>query len=166
MDGVDGMTAKSYIDKTNLFVTGGSGGGVLTAWIIGKTDRFKAAVVAKPVINWLSFALTADAYSYFTKYWMPGMPWEHVDHLWQHSPLSLVGNVNTPTMLLTGEQDVRTPMSETEQYYQALQLRKIESAMVRIPKASHGIAARPSNLIQKVGNIIAWFEKYRTNSEN
>jgi dipeptidyl aminopeptidase/acylaminoacyl peptidase len=166
MDVVDGMTAKSYIDKTNLFVTGGSGGGVLTAWIIGKTDRFKAAVVAKPVINWLSFALTADAYSYFTKYWMPGLPWEHVEHLWQHSPLSLVGNVNTPTMLLTGEQDVRTPMSETEQYYQALQLRKIESAMVRIPKASHGIAARPSNLIQKVGNIIAWFEKYRTDSEN
>jgi dipeptidyl aminopeptidase/acylaminoacyl peptidase len=166
MDVVDDITAKSYIDKTNLFVTGGSGGGVLTAWIIGKTDRFKAAVVAKPVINWLSFALTADAYSYFTKYWMPGMPWEHVEHLWQHSPLSLVGNVNTPTMLLTGEQDVRTPMSETEQYYQALQLRKIESAMVRIPKASHGIAARPSNLIQKVGNIIAWFEKYRTDSEN
>ena len=155
MDVVDGMVQKSYVDKDNLFVTGGSGGGVLTAWIIGKTDRFKAAVVAKPVINWLSFALTADGYSYFTKYWMPGMPWDHVDHLWQRSPLSLVGNVTTPTMLLTGEEDVRTPMSETEQYYQALQLKKVESAMVRIPKASHGIAARPSNLIQKIGNIIA-----------
>ena len=161
MDVVDGMVTKSYIDQDNLFVTGGSGGGVLTAWIIGKTDRFKAAVVAKPVINWLSFALTADGYAYFTKYWMPGMPWEHVEHLWQRSPLSLVGNVNTPTMLLTGEEDVRTPMSETEQYYQALQLRKVESAMVRIPKASHGIAAKPSNLIQKIGNILAWFEKYK-----
>jgi dipeptidyl aminopeptidase/acylaminoacyl peptidase len=94
---------------------------------------------------------------------MPGMPWDHVEHLWARSPLSLVGNVSTPTMLLTGEEDVRTPMSETEQYYQALQLRKIDSAMVRIPKASHGIAARPSNLIQKIGNIMAWFEKYRTN---
>lgn len=164
MDVVDGMVAKPYVDKTNLFVTGGSGGGVLTAWIVGKTDRFKAAVVAKPVINWLSFALTADGYSYFTKYWMPGMPWDHVEHLWARSPLSLVGNVSTPTMLLTGEEDVRTPMSETEQYYQALQLRKVESAMVRIPKASHGIAARPSNLIQKVGNIVAWFEKYRTDA--
>jgi len=165
MDVIDGVIAKGYINENELFVTGGSGGGVLTAWIIGKNDRFSAAVVAKPVINWLSFALTADGYSYFTKYWMPGMPWDHVEHLWKRSPLSLVGNVKTPTMLITGEVDYRTPMSETEQYYQALQLQKIESAMVRIPKAGHGIAAKPSNLIQKVGNIIAWFEKYRNKDE-
>ena len=93
---------------------------------------------------------------------MPGMPWDHADHLWNHSPLSLVGNVKTPTMLLTGEVDYRTPMSETEQYYQALKLQNVDAAMVRIPKAAHGIAARPSNLIQKVGNILAWFEKYKT----
>ncbi|KZN52111.1 S9 family peptidase [Pseudoalteromonas luteoviolacea] len=161
IDVVDGMVAKKFVDEDNLFVTGGSGGGVLTAWIIGNTDRFKAAVVAKPVINWISFALTADAYNYYAKYWMPGMPWEATEHLWKHSPLSLVGNVKTPTMLLTGENDYRTPMSETEQYYQALQLRNVETAMVRIPKAGHGIAARPSNLIQKVGHIVAWFEKYR-----
>ncbi|WP_394173750.1 S9 family peptidase [Thalassotalea litorea] len=161
MDVVDGVIEEGYVDEEQLFVTGGSGGGTLTAWIIGKTDRFKAAVVAKPVINWLSFSLTADGYAYFTQYWMPGMPWEQVDHLWKHSPLSLVGNVSTPTMLLTGEQDYRTPMSETEQYYQALQLRNIDSAMVRIPKASHGIAARPSNLVQKVAYILAWFEKYK-----
>ncbi|WP_247684705.1 S9 family peptidase [Pseudoalteromonas luteoviolacea] len=161
MDVVDGMVAKKFIDNHNLFVTGGSGGGVLTAWIIGNTDRFKAAVVAKPVINWISFVLTADAYNYYAKYWMPGMPWEKTEHLWKRSPLSLVGNVKTPTMLLTGELDYRTPMSETEQYYQALQLRNIDTAMVRIPKAGHGIAAKPSNLIQKVGNIIAWFEKYK-----
>ncbi|QDP03059.1 S9 family peptidase [Thalassotalea sp. PS06] len=160
MDVVDGVIEEGFVDEEQLFVTGGSGGGTLTAWIIGKTDRFKAAVVAKPVINWLSFSLTADAYAYFTQYWMPGMPWEQVDHLWKHSPLSLVGNVSTPTMLLTGEVDYRTPMSETEQYYQALQLRNIDSAMVRIPKASHGIAARPSNLAQKVAYILAWFEKY------
>ncbi len=162
MDVVDGVIAKGYVDTNNLFVTGGSGGGVLTAWIVGKTQRFQAAVVAKPVINWLSFGLTADGYSYYTKYWMPGMPWDHVEHLWKHSPLSLVGNVKTPTMLITGEVDYRTPMSETEQFYQALQLQHVESAMVRIPKAHHGIAARPSNLVQKVGNILAWFERYRT----
>ena len=166
MDVVDGVIAKGYIDESNLFVTGGSGGGTLTAWIIGKTNRFKAAVVAKPVINWLSFALTADGYTYFTQYWMPGMPWENVEHLWKHSPLSLVGNVKTPTMLITGEVDYRTPMSETEQYYQALRLLKVDSAMVRIPKAHHGIAAKPSNLIQKVGNIIAWFDKYRLEQDD
>ncbi len=162
MDVVDGVIGKGYVDEQQLFVTGGSGGGVLTAWIVGNTQRFKAAVVVKPVINWMSFSLTADGYSYFTKYWMPGMPWEHNEHLWQHSPLSLVGNVKTPTMLLTGEVDYRTPMSETEQYYQALKLQKIDTAMIRIPKASHGIAAHPSNLVQKVGNILAWFEKYKT----
>jgi dipeptidyl aminopeptidase/acylaminoacyl peptidase len=162
MDVVDGVISKGNVDEKQLFVTGGSGGGVLTAWIIGKTNRFKAAVVVKPVINWMSFSLTADGYAYFSKYWMPGMPWDHAEHLWKHSPLSLVGNVKTPTMLITGEVDYRTPMSETEQYYQALKLQKVDAAMVRIPKANHGIAARPSNLIQKVGNILAWFEKYKT----
>jgi len=165
MDVVDNVIAQGYVDEQQLFVTGGSGGGVLTAWIVGKTDRFRAAVVVKPVINWLSFVLTADSYTYFTQYWMPGMPWDNVEHLWKHSPLSLVGNVTTPTMLITGEVDYRTPMSETEQYYQALKLQKVETAMVRIPKAHHGIAARPSNLIQKVGYILAWFEKYKPNEQ-
>ncbi|MBW8192520.1 S9 family peptidase [Neiella marina] len=162
MDVVDTVIAQGYIDSSQLFVTGGSGGGVLTAWIVGKTDRFAAAVVAKPVINWLSFALTADMYPYFSQYWMPGKPWEIADHLWQHSPLSLVGNVTTPTMLLTGEVDYRTPMSETEQYYQALRLQQVDSALVRIAEAHHGIAAKPSNLIRKIGNILAWFEKYQS----
>ncbi|WP_026375458.1 S9 family peptidase [Aestuariibacter salexigens] len=162
MDVVDAAIEKLPVDKDNLFITGGSGGGVLTAWSIGKTNRFKAAVVAKPVINWMSFALTADAYPYFSQYWMPGMPWEIADHLWQHSPLSLVGNVTTPTLLLTGEADYRTPISESEQYYQALRLKGVDAGMVRIPGAPHGIAGRPSHLIQKVGNIIAWFERYKT----
>jgi dipeptidyl aminopeptidase/acylaminoacyl peptidase len=162
MDVVDTMVANNYIDSKQLFITGGSGGGVLTAWSIGKTNRFAAAVVAKPVINWMSFALTADAYPFFSQYWMADMPWKIADKLWKRSPLSLVGNVETPTLLLTGEADYRTPISESEQYYQALKLRGVDAAMVRIPGASHGIASKPSRLIQKVGNILAWFERYRT----
>jgi len=161
MDVVDAVIAKGNVDTDNLFITGGSGGGVLTAWAVGKTDRFNAAVVAKPVINWVSFALTADAYPYFSQYWMSEMPWEIADKLWDRSPLSLVGNVTTPTLLLTGEADYRTPISESEQYYQALRLKGVDAAMVRIPGASHGIASRPSRLIQKVGNILAWFERYK-----
>ena len=160
MSGVDAVIAKGYVDENRLFVTGGSGGGVLSAWIVGKTDRFRAAVVAKPVINWYSFVLTSDGYNFYYKYWFPGFPWDHAEHYLKRSPLSLVGNVSTPTMLLTGEADYRTPMSESEQYYQALKLRKVETALVRIPEASHGIASRPSNLIEKVANILAWFEKY------
>jgi dipeptidyl aminopeptidase/acylaminoacyl peptidase len=161
MSGVDAVIAQGNVDPANLFVTGGSGGGVLTAWIVGKTDRFRAAVVAKPVINWSSFVLTADISSFFYKYWFGAQPWEQPEQYWKRSPLSLVGNVKTPTMLLTGEADYRTPISESEQYYQALKLRKVDTLLVRIPEASHGMVARPSNLIAKVDNILAWFERYR-----
>jgi len=158
ISGVDAVIAKGFVDPDRLYVTGGSGGGVLTSWIVGKTDRFRAAVAAKPVINWYSFVLTADAYAFFYKYWFPGFPWDHPEHYMKRSPLSLVGNVSTPTMLLTGESDYRTPISESEQYYQALKLRGIDTALVRIPEASHGITARPSNLIAKVAHILKWFE--------
>ena len=161
MSGVDTLIAKGNVDVDNLFVTGGSGGGVLTAWIVGKTDRFRAAVVAKPVINWSSFVLTADVNNFFYRYWFGAQPWEKPEEYWRRSPLSLVGNVKTPTMLLTGEADYRTPIAESEQFYQALKLRKVDTVMVRIPEASHGMTARPSNLIAKVDNILAWFEKYR-----
>ena len=161
MSGVDHVIERGYVDENNLFVTGGSGGGVLTSWTIGKTDRFKAAVVAKPVINWYSFVLYADNISYFYKYWFPGMPWDNLEEYMRRSPISYVKNVTTPTMLLTGEDDYRTPMAESEQYYAGLKLNKVESMLVRIPGADHGIASRPSNLIAKVNAILAWFDKYK-----
>jgi acylaminoacyl-peptidase len=162
MSAVDAVVARGSIDTDRLYVTGGSGGGVLTAWLIGQTDRFRAAVVAKPVINWASWVGTADMYPFGAQYWFPGLPWEEglYEHYWQRSPLALVGNVTTPTMVLTGENDVRTPMSESEQYYQALRLERVPSALVRIPGAAHGIAARPSQLVAKVAHIVAWFERY------
>ena len=162
MSGVDAMLKMDYIDADNIFVTGGSGGGVLTAWIVGKTARFNAAVVAKPVINQTSFALTADFVNYFYKYWFASYPWEDPDEYWRRSPLSLVGKVTTPTMLLTGEADLRTPISESEQFYTALKLRKVDTALLRVPESSHGIASRPSNQVAKIDNILAWFARYRT----
>lgn len=166
MSGVDEVIKRGYINEDQLFVTGGSGGGVLTSWIIGKTDRFAAAVVAKPVINWYSWALNSDMSAFATRYWFDKKPWEDQEKYMKHSPISLVGNVTTPTMLLTGESDLRTPIHESEQYYTALKLRGIETAMVRIPGAYHGIAAQPSNLIGKVSAILTWFDKYKTESVN
>ena len=96
------MIARGYVDPDNLFITGGSGGGVLTAWTIGRTDRFRAAAVQKPIINWASSVLTSDGSNHFSKYWFPGFPWDHVEHYAKRSPLSLVGNVKTPTMVLNG----------------------------------------------------------------
>ena len=161
ISGVDFVIEKGYIDEANLFVTGGSGGGVLTSWIVGKTDRFTAAVVAKPVINWYSFVLYADNIGYFYKYWFKDFPWDNPESYLERSPISYVGNVKTPTMVLTGEKDYRTPMAESEQFYAGLKLNKVETMLVRIPNANHGIASKPSNLIAKVNAIIAWFEKYK-----
>ena len=158
MSAVDAVIAQGSIDTDQLYVTGGSGGGVLTAWIVGKTDRFRAAVVAKPVINWASFVLSADMPPFFAQYWFPKMPWEDPMDYWRRSPLSLVGNVSTPTMLMVGDADWRTPAWESEQYYQALKLRGIETALVRIPGASHSIAKRPSQLIAKAAAILQWFD--------
>ncbi|MFU8784127.1 S9 family peptidase [Aliidiomarina sp.] len=161
MDGVDAVLAKGFVNEDELFITGGSGGGVLTTWSIGHTDRFRAAAAVNPVINWFSFVLNADMYNYFSQYWFPALPWENPEHYLKYSPISYVGNVKTPTLLFTGEADHRTPISETEQYYQALQLLGVDTAMVRVPGASHALHTRPSNHMAKPAYVIYWFEKYR-----
>lgn len=160
MSGIDVLIDKGFIDPERLYITGGSAGGIAAAYAIGLTDRFRAAAVAKPVINWISKTLTGDIYTTQIEHQFPGLPWEEFEHYWKRSPLSLVGNVTTPTLLITGEDDFRTPMSETEQYYQALKLRRVETVMVRLPETSHGIASRPSRLIAKIDNILAWFQRH------
>lgn len=161
MSGVDAVLAQGYVDPDQLYVTGGSGGGVLTSWIVGHTNRFRAAAVQKPVINWYSFVLTSDGSVFFTKYWFAGLPWDQLANYMTRSPIQYVGNVTTPTMVINGEQDYRTPISEAEQWYEALKLRRVPTAMVRVPDAGHGIANRPSNLIGKVAYVLGWFDKYK-----
>ncbi|MCT2399746.1 S9 family peptidase [Novosphingobium sp. HK4-1] len=166
MAAVDAAIADGVADPENLFVTGGSGGGVLTSWIVGKTHRFKAAATQKPVINWISEALTMDATPFTSRYWFDKKPWEDPMAYWKRSPLSLVGNVKTPTLVVVGSEDYRTPDSESEQYYAALQIRGVPTAMVKVPDASHGgIAARPSQSAAKASAILAWFDKYRTDGK-
>jgi dipeptidyl aminopeptidase/acylaminoacyl peptidase len=162
MSSVDAAIARGSVDPENLFVTGGSGGGILTAWIIGKTQRFRAAASQKPVINWTSTVLTTDVYTYMPKYWFTKAPWEDQDEYWKRSPLSLVGSVVTPTLVVVGDQDLRTPVADSEQYYQALQLKGVPTALVKVPGASHGgLAARPSQSAAKASAILAWFDRYR-----
>ncbi len=159
---VDDAIAHGPVDGGRLFVTGGSGGGLLTAWIVGKTDRFKAAVAQKPVIDWTSEVLSTDDYTHMAKYWFAAMPWEDPQQYWRRSPLSLVGNVKTPTLVVVGEDDHRTPPGEAEQFYDALQLRGVPTGLVYVPGASHEtIAARPSQSAAKTGAILAWFDRYR-----
>lgn len=158
---VDAAITQGFADPERLFVTGGSGGGVLTAWIVGRTDRFRAAATQKPVIDWSSFALTADSPAFFSRYWFGAYPWEDPEGYWRRSPLSLVGNVRTPTLVVVGSEDYRTPVSESEQYYTALQLRGVPTALVKVPGASHGgLAARPSQSAARASAILAWFERH------
>lgn len=162
MSMVDRAIADGYADPDRLFVTGGSGGGVLTAWIVGQTNRFRAAATQKPVIDWSSETLTADIPSLVADYWFGAQPWEDPDAYWTRSPLSLVGNVTTPTLVVVGSEDYRTPASEAAQYYAALRMRGVPTALVRVPGASHGgLAARPSQSAAKAAAILAWFERYR-----
>lgn len=113
------------------------------------------------MINWYSFVLTADVPIFVIKYWFPGFPWDHTEHYMQRSLLSSVGNVTTPTMVITGEEDYRTPMSESEQYYLALKLRKLDSVLVRVPGEPHGIRRRPSHHMAKILNIVGWFDRHK-----
>ena len=163
MRGVDETIKRGYIDEKNLFVTGGSGGGVLTAWIVGHTDRFAAAVSMKPVINWYSFVGTTDGADWY--YNFKKLPWEDPSEHIKRSPITYVGNVKTPTMLLTGDLDLRTPMEQTEQYYRALKLRKVPTAMVRLNDEYHGFNAlglrHPSNRLYQIQYLRAWFEKFK-----
>ena len=160
MDGVDYLVKKGIVDNEKLFVTGGSAGGIMAAWMIGKNNRFKAAVVVKPVMNWISKTLVADNYFGYANSRLPGQPWENFETYWKFSPISLVGNIETPTMVMVGMNDLRTPPSEAKQLYHALKLRKIKTVLVEIPGASHGIARKPSNLISKVAHTLAWFRNY------
>ena len=157
MASVDGAIAKGWIDDKNLFVCGGSGGGVLTAWIVGKTDRFAAAVSMRPVINWHSFVGTTDGpnwYYQFDKY-----PWEDPMQYAVRSPLHYVANVKTPTMVMTGEADLRTPIRQSEEFYRALKMLKKETLLIRMPDEYHGWR-RPSHQLLQQLYLMAWFEKY------
>lgn len=163
MAGVDAAIAKAFIDKDNLFVCGGSGGGVLTAWIVGHTDRFRAAVSMRPVINWHSFVGTTDGamwYDQFRKY-----PWEDPVEYAVRSPLHYVASVTTPTMVMTGEADLRTPMGQSEEYYRALKMLKKETLLVRMPEEYHGWR-RPSHRLLQQLYLLGWFEKYRVKPES
>ena len=163
--GVDAVVAKGYVDAEQLYVTGGSGGGVLTCWMIGRSPRFRAAVTVYPVINWYSFVLTSDIGNWTVNHWFPGFPWDNVEHYEKRNLLSVVKNVKTPTMVLTGEADYRTPMSDSEQYYQALKLLGVESVLVRMPDEPHGITVRPSHHISKMLHIIGWFDQHRKGAD-
>ena len=159
MAGVDAVTAKGFIDSSRMYVSGCSGGGVLSSWVIGHTDRFAAAAVRCPVIDWLSMAGDTDVplftYSFFQKPF-----WEDPSDWLAHSSLMYAGKVTTPTLLMTGVLDRRTPMPQTEEYYAALKKRGVPVALLQFEGEYHGTGSKPSNFIRTQLYMMSWFKKY------
>ncbi|MDH3621009.1 MAG: prolyl oligopeptidase family serine peptidase, partial [Gammaproteobacteria bacterium] len=160
MDGVDALINRGLAHEDRLYVTGGSAGGIMTTWIIGKNNRFRAAAVVKPVMNWISKTLTADNYFTYANYRYAGQPWTNMEGYMRFSPVSLVGQIETPTLVMVGTADMRTPLSEAKQLYGALKIRGIDTALVEVPGAPHNIAGRPSQLIAKIDHVLAWLARY------
>lgn len=159
MQGVDEVIRRGYIDEQRLYVYGGSGGGVLTSWIIGHTQRFAAAGVLYPVIDWLSFVGTTDGIGWYRNF--RKLPWEDPSEHLERSPLMYVGNVKTPTVLMTGVNDLRTPISQTEEYYQALKMQRVPAVMIRFNDEFHGTSSKPSNFLRTTAYLHYWFENYQ-----
>ncbi|HEY6219579.1 MAG TPA: S9 family peptidase [Gemmatimonadaceae bacterium] len=160
MAGVDTVVGRGYIDTKNMFVYGCSGGGVLTAWTVGHTTRFAAAASLCPVINWMSFVGETDGASWYQNFEKPF--WEDPSEYLKRSPIMYVGRVKTPTMLMTGVLDLRTPIPQIEEYYRALKVAKVPTVMIRMNNEYHGTSSTPSNFLRTQLYLRAWFDKYGT----
>ncbi|MCE9602624.1 MAG: S9 family peptidase [Gemmatimonadetes bacterium] len=158
MAGVDSVIGRGFVDTKRLYVFGCSGGGVLTSWIVGHTNRFAAASANCPVTNWMSFVGTTDGAGWYQNF--EKLPWEDPSEHLRRSPLMYVGNVRTPTMLMTGVNDLRTPMGQTEEYYEALKVLKVPTVMVRFNNEWHGTSSTPSNFLRTQAFLRSWFERY------
>jgi dipeptidyl aminopeptidase/acylaminoacyl peptidase len=143
-----------------MYVGGCSGGGVLSSWVIGHTNRFAAAAVRCPVTNWLSMAGQTDVplftYNFFAKPF-----WEDPKKWLEQSPLMYVGNVTTPTLIMTGELDRRTPMPQSEEYYAALKMRGVPAVLLRFEGEFHGTGSKPSNYMRTQLYMMSWYNRWQ-----
>lgn len=160
MAAVDTVVARGYVDQTRMYVGGCSGGGVLSSWVIGHTNRFAGAAVRCPVMNWISFAGNSDV-PYFGHSWFEKPYWEDPKPWLDQSPLMYVGHVTTPTVIMTGELDLRTPMAQSEEYYQALKMRGVPTALLRFQGEFHGTASKPSNFMRTQLYMMSWYQQHK-----
>jgi dipeptidyl aminopeptidase/acylaminoacyl peptidase len=162
MAGVDELIARGWVDPEKLGVTGGSGGGVLTNWTIGHTQRFKAAVSQRSIADWAGFWYNAD-FTLFQPIWFRGAPWEEEADFKARSPITYIKDVNTPLMLVEGDSDLRAPPADGgEQMFRALKYLHKPVVMVRFPGESHELSrsGKPAHRVERLQHIVAWFDKY------
>lgn len=158
--GVDEAAKRPYIDANRAVVFGGSGGGLMTTWMVTQTDRFKAAVALYPVTNWFSHIGSDDNGMFVGSLYRRGWQWEKPDDYIERSPIFHVQKVSTPTMIITGEEDWRTPIAQSEEFYRALKIRGVDTVFVRVPGEPHGIRKHPSHRIAVLVHTLTWMQKY------
>jgi dipeptidyl aminopeptidase/acylaminoacyl peptidase len=166
MDTVDAAVKLGYADPARLGVTGGSGGGLLTDWVVTQTDRFKAAVAQRDITDWADWWYTADMPGFFQSFYPKAPPFENIELYRAHSPITFVNNIKTPMMFILGEVDYRTPPGAGgEQFFRALKYKKIPTVMVRFPRESHELSrsGEPWHRVERLENIVDWFDLYLKN---
>jgi dipeptidyl aminopeptidase/acylaminoacyl peptidase len=162
MAGVDEVLKRGYVDSTRMGVTGGSGGGVLTNWIVTHTNRFAAAASQRSIADWSGFWYSAD-FTLFNPTWFSGAPWENTKQFTELSPITYIANVTTPLMLIEGESDMRTPPAlGGEQMFRALKYLHKPTVMVRFPDETHELSrsGKPWHRVERLRHIVGWFDKY------
>jgi dipeptidyl aminopeptidase/acylaminoacyl peptidase len=164
MAAMEQVASREYIDDSRVVIHGSSYGGFMSSWAVGHTDRFNAAVIAAPVTNLESFYGTSDIGVNFSETQLGGEKFEEIDEYRFHSPLTYARNVNTPVLLLHGEDDVRVPIEQAEQYFVALKRHGKEVEFVRLPGTSHGIfrAKHPMIRSEYFKRMLAWFERHNS----
>jgi len=161
MAGVDHVVAKGCVDESRLGVTGGSGGGLLTNWIVVKTNRFAAAITQRCVSDWSAMWSTCD-FSLFQPFWFRGAPWEDPKDFAERSPVTHLANVETPLMVIHSEEDWRTPIGQGEAMFRGLLYQKKPTVMVRFPGENHELSrsGTPSRRVQNQQHIRRWFDHW------
>ena len=161
MAAVDHVLSLGGLDADRLGVTGGSYGGFSTNWLLGHTDRFKAAVTDRSICNMVSMFGTDDIALMSLDPEM-GTPWENTDLYWNLSPLKYVGSVKTPCLIVHSENDHRCPMEQAEQWFLALRKLDVPTEFVRFPDESHGLGrnGKPKHRVERLERTLGWFERY------
>lgn len=160
ISGADYLIGLGYVDPNRMGVTGGSGGGLMTCAMVTRTDRFKAAVALYPVTNWITHVGSGDNGFYIASIYRQGMPWKFVQDYIERSPLFAADKVRTPTMIITGDEDWRTPISQSNEFYRALKVQGIDTVFIRMPGEAHGIRHLPSHRAKLIAHSLGWFARY------
>lgn len=163
MDFTD-LILKNYssIDEDRVGVTGGSYGGFMTNWIIGHTDRFKAAASQRSISNWMSFFGTTDIGYYFSDDQQATSPWENPEKLWFHSPMKYADKATTPTLFIHSEEDYRCWIPEGMQMFTSLKYHGVDSKLVIFKGENHELSrsGKPKSRIRRLEEISKWFDYY------